>query len=264
MKIGFIGAGNMAGAIIRGMVAGGFHGGDILVYDTDSTKMVTLFEDCGICICTSGAEVAAGADAVVFAVKPQVFPEVLPALSPTLHRHMPLVISIAAGKTLSYIEGMLGTGLPIVRVMPNIAAKVGEAMSAYCGNSQVKDAHGEIVRLIFEAVGEVIELKEDLFSAFSAIAGCSPAFTLLYVDALAQAGVKYGIPKAAALKIASQAVLGTTRLLQESGTHPRELADQVCSPGGTTIEGVCALQREGFEAAVLAAADACMEKDRKL
>ena len=264
MKIGFIGAGNMAGAIIRGMVSGGFRGSDILVFDTDSAKMVALFEECGVTICSSGAEAAELADAVVLAVKPQVFPKVLPELSPALHRHRPLVISIAAGKTLEAIESMLGSGLAVVRVMPNIAAEVGEAMSAYCGNSLVEEDDRSVVRLIFEAVGEVMELDEKLFSVFSAIAGCSPAFTLLYVDALAQAGVKYGLPKAAALKIASQAVLGTTRLLQESGDHPRVLADQVCSPGGTTIEGVCALQREGFEAAVLAAVDASLEKDQKL
>ena len=263
MKIGFIGAGNMAGAIIRGMVAGGFHGSDILVYDTDAAKMAALFEECGVCVCQSGEE-ACGGDAVVLAVKPQVFPTLLPALAEELHRSQPLVISIAAGKTLEYIEHNIGSGLPLVRVMPNIAAKVGEAMSAFCGNELVRDDHRSIVRLVFEAVGEVIELEEKLFSAFSAIAGCSPAFTLLYVDALAEAGVRYGIPKQTALKIAAQAVLGTTRLLQEGTQHPRELIDQVCSPGGTTIEGMCALQREGFEAAVLAAAQAAMEKDQRL
>ena len=264
MKIGFIGAGNMAGAIIRGMVSSGAHGSDILVYDTDSGKLVELFEDCGICICTSSEEVAAGVDALVLAVKPQAFPSVLPLLSPALHRYEPLVISIAAGKTLDAIEQMAGTGLPLVRVMPNINAKVGEAMSAFCGNSLVTEAHRGIVQQIFEAVGEVVELEEHLFSVFSAIAGCSPAFSLLYVDALAQAGVKYGLPKALSLRIAAQAVLGTTRLVQETGEHPRLLIDQVCSPGGTTIEGVCALQREGFEAAVQAAVDASLEKDRRL
>ena len=125
MKIGFIGAGNMAGAIIRGMVGGGFRGSDILIYDTDSAKMVALFEECGVSICSSGAEVAGLADAVVLAVKPQVFPAVLPELSPVLHRRRPLVISIAAGKTLEAIESLLGAGLAVVRVMPNIAAQVG-------------------------------------------------------------------------------------------------------------------------------------------
>ena len=254
----------MAGAIIRGMAGGGFRGENIWVYDTDEDKLNALYEDCGITICPSGESVASGVDTLVLAVKPQVLPAVLPALSATLHRSRPLVISIAAGKTLASLEELLGEGLPLIRVMPNINAKVNESISAFCGNRLTEEGHKAVVRRIFEAVGEVIELEEKLFSAFSVIASCSPAYTLLYVDALAQAGVKYGLPKAAALKIASQAVLGTTRLLQESGDHPRVLADQVCSPGGTTIEGVCALQREGFEAAVLAAVDASLEKDQKL
>lgn len=264
MKIGFIGAGNMAGAIIRGMVSSGFAGNNLLVYDPDSAKLMELFEDCGICMCTSGEEVVRGVEAVVLAVKPQVFPQVLPALSPAMLLRRPLVISIAAGKTLSAIEQLAGPGLSIVRVMPNINAKVGEAISAYCGNAQVSEEHKSIVRLIFEAVGEAVELEEKHFSAFSAIAGCSPAFTFLYIDAMATAAVKYGIPKAMALKIAQQAVLGSARMLQESGEHPRVLMDAVCSPGGTTIEGVCALQKNGFEAAVQAAVEASTEKDRKL
>ena len=136
MKIGFIGAGNMAGAIIRGMVSGGFRGSDIVAFDTDNAKLIQLFEDCGICMTTSAAEVAEQVDALVLAVKPQVLPSVLPPLSPVLHRCGPLVISIAAGKSLASLEGMLGAGLPVVRVMPNIAAKVGESMSAFCSNSR--------------------------------------------------------------------------------------------------------------------------------
>lgn len=264
MKIGFIGAGNMGGAILRGLVSGGFRGGDILVYDTDSAKLMKLFEDYGICIASSTEDVAEAADAVVMAVKPQMLPAVLSSLTPVLHRRSSLVISIAAGKTLATLEEILGAGLPVVRVMPNIAAKVGEGMAAFCANAQVTDAHKSTVRLIFEAVGEVIELEERLFSAYSALASCSPAFSLLYIDALAEAGVRYGIPKSTALKIAAQSVLGTTRLLQETGEHPRALIDQVCSPAGTTIEGLCALQEGGFEAAVLEAVRKSYERDKQL
>ncbi len=264
MKVGFIGAGNMAGAIIRGMVAGGVRGSDVLVFDVDTAKQVALFEECGICMCGSAEEVIAGVDAVVLAVKPQVFPSLLPQLADVLHECMPLVISIAAGKTIASIEDMIGHGLPVVRVMPNINARAGESMSAFCGNGPVTETHKELVHRVFDSVGETAELAEHLFPAFSAIASCSPAYTLIYIDALAEAGVKYGIPKAMALKAAAQSVLGTARLLQESGEHPRVLADQVCSPGGTTIEGVAALQKNGFEAAVLEAARASLEKDQKL
>ena len=254
----------MAGAIIRGMAGGGFRGENIWVYDTDEDKLNALYEDCGITICPSGESVASGVDTLVLAVQPQVRPAVLPALSATLHRSRPLVISIAAGKTLASLEELLGEGLPLIRVMPNINAKGNESISAFCGNRLTEEGHKAVVRRIFEAVGEVIELEEKLFSAFSVIASCSPAYTLLYVDALAQAGVQFGIPKPLALKIASQAVLGTTRLLQETGEHPRALADQVCSPGGTTIAGVCSLQKDAFEAAVVAAAQASLDRDKQL
>ncbi len=264
MKVGLIGAGNMAGAIVRGMVSGGFRGSDILIFDIDTARQVALFEECGVCIGASAAEVVESVDVVVLAVKPQVFPELLPTLAGVLQENRPLVISIAAGKTLGEIEGFVGAGLPLVRVMPNINAKVGEAMSAFCGNAVVTDDQKAMVRTIFESVGEVMELPEKSFSAFSVLAGCSPAYALLYIDALAEAGVRYGIPKALSLRIATQSVLGTARLLQESEEHPRVLIDQVCSPGGTTIEGVVALQENGFEAAVLAAAAASFEKDQKL
>ena len=264
MKIGFIGAGNMAGAIIRGMVSGGFHGSDILAYDTDNAKLVQLFEDCGIRIASSGKEVAEQADALVFAVKPQMFPAVLPPLAPALHNGNTLVISIAAGKSIESIEELLGAGLPVIRVMPNIAAKVGESMAAFCANPFVDESQKGIARMIFESVGEVIELEERLFSIYASLASCSPAYTLLYIDALAEAGVRYGIPKATALKIVAQSVLGTTRMLQETGEHPRVLIDQVCSPAGTTIEGLCALQDNGFETAVLEAIRMSYEKDKRI
>ena len=117
---------------------------------------------------------------------------------------------------------------------------------------------------MFDAVGRSMELEESAFSLFSAIASCSPAFTMLYIESLAQAGVKHGLPKAQSLEIATQAVLGTAKLLQETGAHPHVMMDAVCSPGGTTIEGVCSLQRDGLEAAVIAAVDASLEKDKKL
>ncbi|MDD2418790.1 MAG: pyrroline-5-carboxylate reductase [Oscillospiraceae bacterium] len=264
MKIGFIGAGNMGGAILHGLISGGFRGGDILVYDKDSAKLMQVFEDCGIVIASDEEEVVKQADTVILAVKPQALSSVLPRLAPTLCRRSPLVISIAAGKTLAWVSRLIGDDLPIARVMPNIAAKVGEGMSAFCCNEYADDSHKKTVRMIFEAVGEAIELDEHLFSAFTSIAGCSPAYTLMYIDTLAQAGVRYGIPKEVAHKIAAQSVLGTTRLWQESGEHPRFLADKVCSPGGTTIEGVCALQKNGFENAVLEAVKASYEKDEKL
>lgn len=264
MKMAFIGAGNMAGAIIRGMCRSSFAGSDITAYDIDTTKTAALAGECGITAAQSAEEAVAGADAVVLAVKPQMFGKVVPPLREMLQAGNTLLVSIAAGKTLADIEALAGETLPIIRVMPNICATVGASIAAYTGNAQTTTEHRELVKRIFDAVGQSMELEETYFSAFAAIAGCSPAFTLLYIESLAQAGVKYGIPKQKSLEIASQAVLGTARLLQETGEHPHVLMDAVCSPAGTTIEGVCALQREGFEAAVLAAVDASLQKDKKL
>lgn len=264
MKIGCIGAGNMGGAILRGMVAAGFRASDIVVYDTDNAKMLALFEECGICMASDANAVIAQADAVLLAVKPQMLGTLLPACAGAFHRHTPLVISIAAGKTIAALEGLLGQGLPILRAMPNMAARVGEAMTAICTNAQANETHKSMARAVFEAVGAVVELDESLFSAFAALAGCSPAFTLLYLDTLAEAGVRFGISKATALQIAAQSILGATRLWQETGEHPRVLADQVCSPAGTTIAGVCALKEQGFEHAVHAAVRASVERDQTL
>lgn len=263
MKIAFIGAGNMASAIIRGMCRGDFSGEQIAAYDIDSDKTRALAEEWGIIAAPSPQEAVKGADSVVLAVKPQMFAQAVPPLRECLEEGT-LLISIAAGKTLADIAALAGEERAIVRVMPNINATVSAAISAYVGNSHVTQEQKALVARIFDAVGQSMELREEDFSLFSAIASCSPAFTLLYMDALAQAGVKHGLPKDKALKIASQAVLGTARLLQETGEHPRALMDAVCSPGGTTIEGVCALQREGLEAAVIAAVDASLEKDKKL
>ncbi|HHV51192.1 MAG TPA: pyrroline-5-carboxylate reductase [Candidatus Avimonas sp.] len=264
MKIGFIGAGNMGGSILRGMVSRGFNSKDIVVFDADSCKLSVLSRDFGITAASSAAEVCEESDVVILAVKPQILPNVLPELANILNSRKPLVISIAAGKTIQWIEELVGENLPVVRVMPNIAAKVGEGMAAFCCNARVTEEHKETVIGIFEAVGRIIELNENLFPAFTAIASCSPAFTLMYIDALAQAGVRYGIPKNVALEIAAQSVAGSARMLLETGEHPRALADQICSPGGTTIEGVCALHENGFENAVLAAVRASLEKDLRL
>lgn len=264
MKIAFIGAGNMAGAIIGGMCCGDFAAGDIAAYDIDTAKTAALSQQWGITAAETAETAIQDADVVVLAVKPQMFAAVIPPIKEALHNSGALLVSIAAGKTLADIAALAGGDCAIVRVMPNICATVGAAVSAYVGNPLVTEEQKQLVASMFDAVGSSMEVEEKLFPVFTAIASCSPAFTLMYIDALAQAGVKHGIPKAQALEIASQAVLGTAVLLQQTEAHPHVLMDAVCSPGGTTIEGVCALQRDGLEAAVVAAVDATLEKDKKL
>ncbi len=264
MTIGFLGAGNMASAIMRGMIQSGYPAADICCFDIDTQKTFALKNECGVGVCTTAEQLCETVDTLVLSIKPQVFQTALPALANSLAVNRPLVISIAAGKTLQSIATLIGNDLPLVRVMPNVAATVGEAVTAYCSNELVTSAHIETVYTVFESVGTVLPIDEAHFDVFTVLASCSPAYTLLYMDALATAGVKAGLPKATALDIVAQSVLGTAKLLQQSDRHPRELMDSVCSPGGTTIEGVCALQAGNFEKTVIAAADASLEKDKKL
>lgn len=263
MTYGFLGAGNMASAIIRGMTRAGVPGADILVYDVSAAALDKLAADCGTVSQLDMPALAEKADVLVLAVKPQVLTPLFPALKAALGQKQSLIISIAAARPLADLEAGLGQR-PIVRVMPNINAKAGAATSAFCTNERVTEAHRNTVKEIFGAVGSIDELAESLFPVFSALAGSSPAFAYLYIDALARAAVRYGLPKQLALKFSAQTALGSAKLVLESGEHPYALADQVCSPAGTTIEGVCALQQNGFEAALAQALAAVVEKDRKL
>ena len=264
MTYGFIGLGNMAAAILRGMAKAGVFAENALVgYNPSAAKVQALQSEMPLRACASAREVAAAADVIVLAVKPQVLPDVLPEIAPVVTAEK-LVVSIAAGKPASYYEAALAGGVPVVRVMPNIAARVGASASAVCGGKYAKDTHLELVRAMFRTVGEVYDLPEKHFPAFGALGGASGAVVFLYIDALASAGVKAGLPRAQAQAIAVQATLGGALLAQQSAEHPIALMDQVCSPGGTTIEGVHALKRLGFETAVQQAIDAIIEKDKRL
>ena len=264
MTYGFIGLGNMAAAILRGMAKAGVFAENALVgYNPSAAKVQALQSEMPLRACASAREVAEAAYVIVLAVKPQVLPDVLPEIAPVVTADK-LVVTIAAGKPASYYEAALAGGVPVVRVMPNIAARVGASASAVCGGKYAKDTHLELVRAMFRTVGEVYDLPEKHFPAFGALGGASGAFIFLYIDALASAGVKAGLPRAQAQAIAVQATLGGALLAQQSAEHPIALMDQVCSPGGTTIEGVHALKRLGFETAVQQAIDAIIEKDKRL
>lgn len=266
MNYGFIGAGNMAGAIIKGMTvgSGSFEGRDIFVYDLNASAAKSLADICKVNVCSSAEDVIASSDVLVLAVKPNVLPDVVTQLKNKIIEKSPLVISIAAGKTLEFLEGLIAKDFPIVRVMPNINAKVGCATSAFCTTETVSDEQKAIVKKLFSTVGAVTELSEKMFSIHSVIGGAAPAFAYLYIDALSRAAVKAGMPKKQALELTAQTVLGSAKMVLESGEHPWELIDQVCSPGGTTIEGVCSLEANGFETALCKAFDAVYEKDKRL
>ena len=263
MKYCFIGIGNMASAIIGGMVKNGFAAKDILCYNRTSKKAADIAQKLGVTPVESIAEAVAQADAVVVSVTPQSFPQVLPEIKRSLKDNQP-VISIAAGRDIAYLKETLGENVPVVRVMPNVNAKVGASTTCFTPSDDVTEAQKNMVREIFGAVGELIELTEDEFTPFKAIAGCGVAFAYMYIDACARAGVKYGLSKEKALAIAASTVMGSAKLVVESGEHPFALIDQVTTPGGTTIEGIMSLQANGFEHAIHEAMRAVIEKDAVL
>ena len=263
MIYGFIGVGNMASAILRGMARSGrFPQGALCGYNRTPAKALALQAETDLTVCENERETAKGADVVVLAVKPQMLEGVLEKITPVIGPGK-LIVTIAAGKRTDWYEERLGP-VPVVRVMPNINARVGLSVSALCGGKYACAEHLRIAREMFETVGTVCDVEERLFPAFSAIGGASGAFVHLYIDALASAGVQAGLPRRLSEEIACRVVEGSARLTSESPEHPIALMDQVCSPGGTTIEGVHTLKRLGFETAVQQAVRAVIEKDKQL
>lgn len=265
MKIGFIGTGNMATAIIKGVINSKLISSEnINAFDICKDKLDETAKDLKITACDSAQAVIDNSNVVVLAVKPNVFPSLLPEINDQLKENNSLIISIAAGKTIEYISNLLSYDAKIVRIMPNINATVGEAMSAYCYNNLVTEEEKEFVNKLCSSFGKCIDLPEAQFSIFGVVAGCAPAYAYMFIDSLARAAVKNGMNKQVALEIVAQTVLGSAKQIAESGIHPWELVDRVCSPGGTTIEGVTALQSNHFEATIQKAVDAAFDKDKKL
>lgn len=263
--LGFIGTGNMASAIIKGIVSSGLLKGEqIAVFDILEQKAQELCEAYGVKVLKSENEIAKTCDTVVLSVKPIVFPSLLAKIDEDLKKQNPLIISIAAGKDIAFIQSCLSYKAKIVRVMPNINALVGAAISAYCASETVSEAETSFTHELCSSFGRAIAVDEKLFSIYGVIGGCSPAFAYMFIDSMARAAVKNGMPKDMALEICAASVLGSAKLILESDEHPWALVDKVCSPGGTTIEGVAALQKNAFESTVTDAVDAAYQKDKKM
>lgn len=265
MNYGFIGAGNMGSAIFKGMIKSGFaEGKNIYIYDNNKEMTLKYKNELNINICDSYEDLIYSVDTVILAVKPNIFKTLLPEISKYIERYSPLIVSIAAGISLDKISELIGFETPIVRVMPNINAEISMSTTAYCGNSKATKENIETVKNCFNSVGYTVQLEEEKFPIFSAIAGCSPAYVYLFIDSLAKGAQKAGLNKKAALEIAANAVLGSTQMLINSKEHPWELIDKVCSPGGTTIEGICTLEEYKFESAVVKAVENSINKDKSL
>ncbi len=264
MKIGFIGLGNMAKAMIGGMLAKEIaRPGEIVGFAKTEATRNAVEEKYGICILESNREVAVQADVVILAVKPQMFGEVISQIKESVHEDA-LIISIAAGKTMSQIQEAFGKNIKLVRCMPNTPAMVGAGCSGVCRNELVSDEEMNSCMELLQSFGLAQEVPERLIDAVGAVSGSSPAFVFMFIEALADGAVKAGMPRTQAYQFAAQAVYGSAKLMLETGRHPGELKDMVCSPGGTTIEGVQALENRGLRSAVMSAIEACVEKSKKM
>ncbi len=250
-KIGFIGCGNMAKPIIRNVAEKNvFDKADIYVYDIDKEKLRQFCKANGINEAESENDIASSCDVVVLCTKPQVFPGLLPVIRDNLKVKKPLVVSIAAGKTTEYIASFLDYDAPVARIFPNLNAEVGEAVSAYTGNRFVTEEQLAKVGEICASYGEAKQLDESLFSVFGVLGGCVPAYAFMFIGALAKAGTADGLDAVTAREVAVQAVLGSAKLLKECGGDIDEWVKKVCSPGGTTVQGVNSLKEAELDKTV--------------
>ncbi len=261
-RYGFVGAGNMASALIKGAVRSTLIPPDrIEAYDIDERKLALLKDELAINISLNASRLISDCDCLVIAVKPNVIASAMQQISGAVSIKKPLIISIAAGQSLARLQELCGSSLPIIRVMPNLNAEVGEAISAYCCNSLVGKEMREAAVNLLRCSGEVIEIPETLFPVFDAIGGASPAFCFLFADAMTRAAVKNGMTRADAQTVVYKAIEGSIKYLRQSKEHPWELIDKVCSPGGITVEGVFALQENGFQDSIAKAVQAVIQKD---
>lgn len=263
MKTGFIGAGNMGGAILKGYLASGANPKDIYVMEADGEKLKNLERELGIIPAYSIESLTAACDRIILGVKPGQFEEVLLQVAGA-YKPEKLIITMAAGITISYIEKFLGQEAQIVRIMPNTAAMVGEAMTAICRNKPVKAEAFEGAMQLFSGIGRVEEVPEDLIHCVIGVSGSSPAYTYLYIEALVEAAVKNGMDREKALIFAGQSVLGAAKMVLETGIDPGQLCVNVCSPGGTTIEAVNFLKEQGFKELIEGGFQAAVDKSKKM
>lgn len=264
MKIGFIGTGNMAQAIINGLIEHETVAKeDIFVSSGHFENAQRFAEATGVTACQTNQEVAKQVDVILLAVKPKIIDQVLKDLRK--HSQKCLFISIASGKSLHDLEKALNDPeAKIIRVMPNVNVSVGAGVSAICKNHHVTYEEFKEATQIFEAIGSVYPLAEGDFSTFIGLAGSSPAFIYMLIDAMGRAGVFNGLPKKMATEIAAKAIMGSCQKFLASDENPWELVDQVSSPGGTTVAGVVALEEAGFIPAIIKGINTTIEKDREM
>jgi pyrroline-5-carboxylate reductase len=262
-KIAVIGGGKMGGALIEGMISRGMvQAAALTVSDTDEKRLDELAKAYGVHVTTDNRKALQGADLVILSVKPQNMADVLSGLAgatPTA-----LFISIAAGIATTFIEERLGTGMRVVRVMPNLPALIGEGAAALAPGAFARKEDLELARQIFTAVGIAVEVKESLMDAVTGLSGSGPGYAFLIIEALMDAGVRMGLSGDVALKLSAQSLLGAARLCLKGETPPAELRAMVTSPGGTTLAGLKVLEEGRFRETLIAAVEAATHRSAEL
>lgn len=264
MKLGFIGVGNMSKAIIKGLLQAEYiKPSDIYIHSGATSNFQAFGEELGLNVCSSNEEVARLCDYVMLGIKPYVLETIIKEIKDVVKETNPVLISMVTGIEIATILNWLDDqAAKVVRIMPNVNVEINEGMTALNHSAAVTEVEFATVMDMFMALGQAMELPEKFFSIFVGLAGSSPAYIYFFIDSLARAGVKYGLPKGQATKIAAQAVLGSAKKVLTAGKTPFELVDDVCSPGGTTIAGLLAMEEAGFMTAVVKGIDATVAKDQ--
>lgn len=260
MKIGFIGCGNMGTAMLKGILKAGVIKPGELTASAKSTKTQDKIKnELKICLAESNEEAVRFSDIVFLAVKPQYYEQVITQIREFV-REDQIFVSIAPGKSLKWLENLFGKPVKLVRTMPNTPAMAGEGMTAYCAGERVSGQEKQQIAQICGYFGKAEEVSESLMDTVTAVSGSSPAYVFMFIEAMADAAVADGMPREKAYTFAAQAVLGSAKMVLDTGLHPGVLKDMVCSPGGTTIEAVRVLEEKGMRSSVIEAMKACTKK----
>lgn len=262
--IGFVGAGNMGDAMIRSVSASDIVSSDkIYVYDVDSERLSKLKAETGINVSESAKEVVEKCDIIILAVKPNVLETVLNGCKNSFDNKKVLV-SVAVGVPIKFYKKIIGEDKKVIRTMPNTPALVGEGMTLISPDSSISKDELNDVMSIFGCFGKAELLDEKLMSEVTALTSSSPAYVFMFIEAMADAAVLSGLPRNLSYKLAAQAVLGSAKMVLDTGKHPGELKDMVCSPAGTTIEAVSTLEKNKFRYSIIEAMDECTKKAREI
>lgn len=262
--LGLIGCGNMAQAILRGILEQGLYKKDqVIVSRRSEQALKEIHAELGIQTTTDNKEVADKADLLILAVKPNQFESVIGEIAGFV-KDDALIISIAAGQSIANIEHLFGKNIKLVRTMPNTPALVLAGAAGMCFNAHVSEQEKRMAVELFESFGVVAQVEEKMINTVIGVSGSAPAYVFMVIEAMADAAVADGMPRAQAYELAAQTVYGSAKMVLETGKHPGELKDMVCSPGGTTIEAVRVLEEKGLRSAVIEGQMACVRKAGEL